>query len=160
MNKQYELCPVCTEIAKTKFAMKRDPSLHDRCEPRFPYGITASGDDGNKPGNVDDGEFTTRWAVNGSGQWLQLDQGSEQTVSGVDIAWYKGGQRKSNYAISASLDGTTFADVATGQSSGLGDRKERIGFAPVKARYVRVTVNGNTLSSWASFTEASACIIE
>ncbi|MGE0545876.1 MAG: M64 family metallopeptidase [Kofleriaceae bacterium] len=158
-DSSYPMCPVCQRLTETKFAMKRDPNLMGMCQPVAPAAITASGDDGNKPKNVADGKITTRWSSNGRGQWLQLDMSFERTISAIDLAWYKGRQRKSNYVISVSLDGSTFAEVAAGQSSGAGEYKERVGFAPIKARYVRITVNGNTDNSWASINEAAACVI-
>ncbi|MGE0869191.1 MAG: M64 family metallopeptidase [Kofleriaceae bacterium] len=152
-------CPVCTRIAETKFKMKRDPNLMGQCAPTPAVAFTASADDGNKPVNVADGKITTRWSSNGIGQWLQLDLGGNRTISAIDLAWYKGKQRKSNYVVSTSVDGVTFADVAAGQSNGVTEYKERVGFSPIEARYVRVTVNGNTANSWASITEAAVCAL-
>ncbi|MGE0545878.1 MAG: M64 family metallopeptidase [Kofleriaceae bacterium] len=154
-----EFCPVCKRIAEQTFAMKRDPTLVARCMPR-PSIIVASADDGNKPTNVADGKITTRWASNGSGQWIQFESLSERTLAGIDIAWNKGNLRKSNYVISVSSDGTNYAVVAAGKSSGTTEYKERIAFSPIKARYLRVTVNGNSVNSWASINEAAACVIE
>ncbi|MGE0545880.1 MAG: M64 family metallopeptidase [Kofleriaceae bacterium] len=152
-------CPVCRRVGELKFAMKRDPNVQGYCEPSGSSAITASGDDGNKPTNVKDGKVNTRWSSNGVGQWIQFDQGVERKLAAIDIAWYKGKQRKSNYVVSVSLDGTNFTDVATGTSSGTSDYKERIAFAPIQGRYIRVTVNGNSDNSWASISEAAACVI-
>ncbi|MGE3544011.1 MAG: discoidin domain-containing protein, partial [Kofleriaceae bacterium] len=152
-------CPVCKRIGELKFAMMRDPNLQGLCEPSGSSVITASGDDGNKPTNVRDGKVNTRWSSNGVGQWIQFDQGVERKLAGFDIAWYKGKQRKSNYVVSVSLDGTNFSVVASGTSSGTSDYKERIAFPPIQGRYIRVTVNGNSDNSWASISEAAACVI-
>ncbi|MGE0550332.1 MAG: M64 family metallopeptidase [Kofleriaceae bacterium] len=151
-------CPVCARIVNTTFAARRDPSLGGQmCTLQRPFAATASGDDGNKPNNALDSKLDTRWSSNGNGQWLQLDLGGSRKISAVDVAWYKGTQRASNYVISVSTDGTMFSDVANGKSSGRTNYNERIAFAPVQAKYVRITVNGNSVNSWASITEAKVC---
>src|SRR5689334_5216776 len=47
--------------------------------------VSASGDDGNVPSNVSDGNFQTRWSQYGKGSYVTLDLGSVQTLSGAKI---------------------------------------------------------------------------
>jgi len=116
-------------------------------------GVTASGNDGNVPSNVLDNNLNTRWSNLGVGSWIQADLGSILTVCRVDIAWYLGNQRNSNFVIEASTDGTTFTNVFSGTSSGTTLNPETYTFSSISARYVKVTVNGNTQNNFASITE-------
>lgn len=115
--------------------------------------VRASGDDGNVPQNVLDGNLSTRWSGFGEGTWIEADLGQARTVDTVQVAWYVGNQRSSSYAIAVSQDGVTFTQVRSGLSSGTTLDLEPYAFAAVPARYVRVTVYGNTQNDWASITE-------
>ncbi len=118
---------------------------------------TASGDDGtNGPAKALDGSLSTRWSSLGVGQFITGDLGRTGTVSGVRVAWYRGNVRTSNYVISVSLDGSSYEQVASGRSSGTTLNLETYSFAAVSARYVRLTVNGNSENNWASVTEYAA----
>ena len=117
---------------------------------------TASGNDGNVPGNAVDGNLSTRWSSNGVGQWIRGDLGAVKSLTALDIAWYQGASRASKFVIATSADGTTFTQVFSGTSSGKTASFERYTFAAVNARYVRVTVNGNTSNTWASISEVAA----
>src|SRR6266571_4208342 len=117
-------------------------------------GVTASGNDGDVPANVLDNNFNTRWSNLGIGSWIQADLGSNMNICSVDIAWYLGNQRQNNFVISVSNDGTTFTNVFTGKSSGTTLSFETYVLpGGTTGRYVRVTVNGNTVNNWASITE-------
>ena len=74
-------------------------------------------------------------------------------ICSVDIAWYLGNPRQNNFVISVSSDGTTFNNIFTGKSSGNTLSPENYDFTDVNARYVKITVNGNTQNQWASITE-------
>jgi hypothetical protein len=118
--------------------------------------ISASGNDGNVPSNVLDNNFGTRWSNQGVGSWIRADLGSSNHVCSVSLAWYKGNERKYNYIISTSSDGVTFSNKLNGQSSGKTLDTETYTIPSTNARYVKVTVNGNTdpnLGNWASITE-------
>jgi len=115
--------------------------------------VTASGNDGNLPDNTIDNNFSTRWSCLGKGSWIMYDLGSKQNITEIDIAWYSGDKRASNYVIAFSNDASTWLQAARGTSSGKTTALEKY---PVsgEARYVRITVNGNTVNDWASITEA------
>jgi hypothetical protein len=120
-------------------------------------GITAfkasPNDAGNVPANTIDNNINTRWSSFGIGSFIQTDLGLVQTICSVDIGWYNGDTRQNNFAISVSADGTTFTDVFTGKSSGTITQIENYDFQDIDARYVKITVNGNTQNNWASITE-------
>ena len=74
----------------------------------------------------------------------------------MDIAWYDGDRRSNAFVIATSLDGVSFSTAFSGNSSGATNELERYSFAKRRARFVRVTVNGNTRNRWASITELVA----
>lgn len=119
---------------------------------RLPITVSASGDDGNVANNVLDRNYATRWSSYGVGQFLTADLGTPKALCAVQIAWYQGDLRTNDFVISASSDGSAFTPIYSGKSSG---RTTRLEAYPVSAttRYVRVTVDGNSLNSWASITE-------
>jgi F5/8 type C domain len=115
--------------------------------------VAASGNDGNIPQNVLDNNLNTRWSSQGVGQFITADMGSNQKICSVDIAWYKGNNRAYNFVISTSTDGITFTPKLTSASSGSTVVSEKYTIESTIARYVRVTVNGNSANKWASITE-------
>lgn len=115
--------------------------------------VTADDDDGNVPENVIDGDLATRWSSFGKGSWIQLEASDMKKICDVEVAWYKGDQRSSTFTISVSSDGSIFTDVYFGESSGTTLYSETYDFDDVDAKYVRLTVFGNTLNDWASITE-------
>src|SRR2546427_5622188 len=129
------------------------PPPANNCQNSTIAAVTAIGNDTNIPANAIDGNLATRWSNLGVGSWIKLDLGSQQTGCSTDIAWYLGNQRSNNFVISTSTDGNTFANVYTGTSSGTTASFENYNFADVTARYVMITVNGNTGNNWASISE-------
>jgi hypothetical protein len=124
------------------------------CTTNLPIsGLTASGNDGNVPSNVLDNNLDTRWSSSGVGQWIRADLSSTQNICSVDIAWYKGNERQYHFVIATSTDGSTFTNKFSGDSSGNTLNSEKYTIPATNARYVRVTVNGNTANTWASITE-------
>ena len=120
------------------------------CTTNLPIsGVTASGNDGNVPSNVLDNNLNTRWSSFGVGQLIPADLGSTQNICSVDIAWHKGNERIYNFVIATSTDGTTFTNKLTSTSSGTTLNSEKYTIPATDARYVRVTVNGNTANNWA-----------
>ncbi|MGH9984857.1 MAG: discoidin domain-containing protein, partial [Nitrososphaeraceae archaeon] len=116
--------------------------------------ISASGNDGNLPSNTIDNNISTRWSDNGVGSWIQLDLGSKKNLCSVDIAWYRGNARENNFVILVSDDGISFTNKFSSRSSGSTTSLEKYTLpAGTEARYVRITVNGNTENNWASITE-------
>ena len=73
----------------------------------------------------------------------------------MDISWYRGNIRQNSFEISASNDGVNFAKVFIGKSSGKTLSPERYDFPKIDARYLKITINGNTENKWASVTEVS-----
>jgi hypothetical protein len=117
-------------------------------------GVTANGNDaGSPPSNVLDNSLSTKWSNPGLGSWIRADLGVTKNICSVDIAWYKGNERRYNFVIATSTDGTTFTTKLTSSSSGTTLNSEKYIIGSTNARYVRVTVNGNTANSYAHITE-------
>ena len=117
-------------------------------------GVIANGNEvGSPPSNVIDNNRSTKWTSPGVGSWIRADLGTAKSICSVDIAWWKGDERRYNFVIATSTDGTTFTTKFTGTSSGTTLNSERYFFSPTNARYVKVTVNGNTANNYAHITE-------
>ena len=118
-----------------------------------------SGSQTSFPGpNVLDDNLDTRWSNNGVGSWIQLDLGTSNKICDINIAWYKANERQNNFVISTSTDGIKFSNVFSSKSSDSTLGLEKYNIADTNARFVRITVNGNTQNSWASITEVSVKI--
>ena len=127
-----------------------------QCSTNVPIGaVTASGNDGNVPSNVLDNNLNTRWSSLGVGQFITADLGSTKNICSVDIAWYKGNERQNNFVISTSKDGTTFTKALEKKSSGTTLNLEKYVLSNPSARYIKITVNGNTQNDYASITEVN-----
>ena len=130
-----------------------DVSAATTCGALTVTGVTASGNDGNLPANVLDNNLGTRWSNLGKGSWIQADLGATKTVCSIAIAWYEGDTRANAFTVGLSNDGATFTSAFSGTSNGTSTALQTYTFTPANGRYVRVTVNGNTLNDWASITE-------
>ena len=74
-------------------------------------------------------------------------------IFSVDIAWYNGFAHQYHFVITTSTDGITFTNVFSGDSSGPTASFEKYIIPSTDARYVRVTINGNTQNNAASINE-------
>lgn len=107
------------------------------------------------PSHAIDNNINTSWSSLGVGSWIQLDLGTIKNICSVDIAWYKGNERQNNFVISASNDGISFSRLFSNQSTGTTQSSEKYNVSDTNARYIRVTVNGNTQDSYATISEIS-----
>jgi manganese oxidase len=130
--------------------------------------FSAIGDDGDDAilQNAFDNNLKTRWSHNSAGSWIVIDLGSNKAICFVNIAWYMGNERSYDFMISLSEDGINFKNVHAGTSTGNANFPERYSVmdnnrsseTAITARYVRITVNGNTESDtdqnqWVAITE-------
>jgi hypothetical protein len=107
----------------------------------------------NPPRNAIDNDMSSRWSGNGEGAWIRTELEQREEICRVDIAWYKGNTRTNNFVIAVSNDGSSWKNVYSGKSSGTTSSEERYSFSDIEARYVRITVNGNSDNNWASISE-------
>ncbi len=141
-------------------------ALAAACDDNGPLMIVSAVDDGlydaeYGPHLVIDGVVApeSRWSNEsvGSAKALTLDLGAEQTLKGLEVAWYKGNERRTEFSVEASVDGETYAVIVpTRMSNGETLDQETYEFEAVSARYVRILGTGNTSNGWNSITEVSA----
>ena len=116
-------------------------------------GVKASSDDGNVPENTMDDNLSTRWSAYGMGSWITVELSKSVPVQNVSIAWYNGANRVNDFVVATSEDGTTFANVYSGKSSGMSTQFEGYDTNDKTAKHVKITVTGNSQNNWASITE-------
>ncbi|XXF74958.1 discoidin domain-containing protein [Myxococcaceae bacterium GXIMD 01537] len=127
------------------------------CSPLASAKATAIGDDGNPASNTQDGDPATRWSYFGKGAWLRMDLGATKTVTGASVAWHRGNERQNHFTVESSVDGVTFTQGFAADSALTSEARTYRFPSSRTARYVRVTVNGNTVNDWNSISEARAC---
>jgi len=117
-------------------------------------GVTASSDDGNVPENTLDNNLGTRWSALGDGQWIQYDLGGQKVVDSVDIAFYKGDQRRTTVDIQISNNASSWQTLWSGKQPQSTLNLQRFDVTDSAARYVRIVGRGNDAGSmWNSITE-------
>lgn len=87
--------------------------------------------------------------------WINLDLGSQKSICSVDIAWADGNSRQYSFVISASTDGSTFANVFSGKSKGTTISPEKYSFAEAQARFVKITITQSHAGSSRSIAQIS-----
>jgi hypothetical protein len=127
--------------------------------------IVSATDDGayeetHGPENTIDGNMDpdSRWSneSEGGAKTLLLDLGAEQSVKSLQIAWYKGDSRKSNFTVSASPNGKFYQTIVKErQSMGASLDFETYEFNKKTARYVQIISNGNEANNWNSIVEVA-----
>lgn len=117
--------------------------------------VTASSDDGHIPKNTIDGDFSdaSRWSAEGQGEWIQYQLLNPQDLNGVNIAFYRGDERKSHFEIWLGNSADTLNRVFAGSSNGTTAGFQHFAFTSQKARYVRIVGLGNSVNDWNSITE-------
>lgn len=114
--------------------------------------VTASGSkEGFSYSYAIDNNSNTRWANKGIGSWLQLDLGKGQNICSIDLTWYNGTTRVYNFVLATSTNGNTFTDVLNNKNVKT-QSVEKI-TPNSTARYIRLTVNGNNESDYASLSD-------
>ncbi len=89
-------------------------------------------------------------AVFGLPQWLRVDLGSVASISQVVTHFYDGSTRTYTYYVDVSVDGSLWTPVVS-EKIGVGVVTDT--FSPEDARFVRITVTGNTANTAAHIEE-------
>ena len=103
--------------------------------------------------NAIDDDIQTRWSAEGDGQWLQLELESIKQLQSLNILFHKGDVRMAYFDIDVSLDGSEWATVFDGESSGATTDYEIFDIPDTPARYVRFIGLGNSMNQWNSVSE-------
>ena len=147
-------------IAEIGVQVSSSDQSQNQCVDSYTQNVKTSGSQVGFPGsNVLDDNLNTRWSNNGVGSWIQLDLGTSKNICSISIAWYKGNERQNNFVISASNDGVKFSNILSSKSSGSTLSPEKYNLDDTNARYLRITVNGNTQNTYASITEISIQVV-
>lgn len=136
------------------------------CDGDGPLTIISAIDDGlfeetHGPDKIIDGdlEADSRWSnqSQGSPKSVVLDLGAQQMLKSLNIAWYKGDSRKSEFTVEVSTDNKSFQNIIpTRQSGGTTSDLEPYDFDDVKAQFVKIIGNGNESNDWNSIVEIVA----
>jgi hypothetical protein len=124
------------------------------CTPLVITTVKASGNQADfPPQNVMDNNVTTRWANHDPKSSITLDLGKEAKLCSINVSWYKGNERTTDFTVSASNDSNSFTDVLTHTSTGSTLDFEGYNMPDIVSRYVRITVTGASESDWISISE-------
>ena len=106
------------------------------------------------PENTLDGDFSTRWAAHGEGEWIQYTFSDVATLASIGIAWIRGDRLTANFDVSVSLDAENWTVVIEdGVSTGTTLSHEYYNFTPSSAKYIRVTGQGTSRNAWNRISE-------
>lgn len=114
--------------------------------------VTAKGSDGNIPINTIDGNYGTRWSLEGVNCWIQFELETLTEVGYIGIAFYNGDARTTTFRLEVSENGVDFTEVF------YGDSEMQLDMAPYSlqnkmAKYVRFVGFGNSANAWNSISE-------
>ena len=114
-------------------------------------GKVAASSNADRAGQAVDGDLFTSWNGDKQGeQWLAVDLGSEQTVGGVVVAWWKAYAKA--FQIQVSSDGRQWKNLfRTDKKSNFHGDSDVIRFDPVKARHVRLVCT-QPGTNWGGYT--------
>lgn len=102
-----------------------------------------------------DGDMNTRWSVSRIGESVVYDLGETTWLSAMEIAFYRGTERRTFFDLAVSADSTHWTVVYPGgESSGQSDDFERFEFPAIQGQYLKLIAKGNSANStWASIYE-------
>ena len=138
----------------------------DACDSPRQLTVISATDEGlyeetHGPENTIDGNMDgdSRWSSESQGgaRTLLLDLGAEQVLTSLGIAFFKGDERKTRFAVETSIDGETYEMVIPEQQSGgaTGDF-ETFALEGSAAQFIRLTGYGNESNNWNSIVEIAA----
>jgi arylsulfatase A-like enzyme len=111
--------------------------------------------------NTVDGDYGTWWEAIGEGEWIQFEFSYVMKIDGVNLAFKKGGDRKTYFDILVSEDGENWTKVIeNGEGSGESTSLESFTFPAVNAKYVRIVGYGNSDNRQNHYTEITFSIVE
>ena len=113
--------------------------------------LAKSAGGGNTESLSNDGDLTTRWFSRiADNQWWEVDLGSVQNISKIDIKWE--GAYATTYSLQVSSDDVNFTNVFS-TTTGVGGNVSH-SFTAKDARYVKIVLSKGINPAWAfSFWE-------
>lgn len=116
------------------------------------YVTASASQEPNLPENAVDGNLSTRWSAEGV-QWIKFDLCVVHIITAMEMAFYYGDIRTSNFKIETSIDDIKWKEIFDGSSSGTSAGLESVDIKESYGRYVRITGSGNSSNAWNSYTE-------
>ncbi len=110
------------------------------------YEVSQQLQDENPAQSMFDGNFLTRWTSLNEGEYVTVDLGEEKEITAVAMGFWQSLKRSYNYIIEISTDGVNYKTVAAGSSPLEAEGYHIYDITPEKARYLRVTGNGNSVN--------------
>lgn len=115
---------------------------------------SSSPDDGSNPASQSiDGNLSTRYSSPGVGAQITYDLGQSFDVQDLDVAWYRGDERRVAFRVRTSENLSTWTDVFLGESSGTTTNYEKFNCINNVGRYVRLVFEGGSQTEWFSISE-------
>jgi hypothetical protein len=130
----------------------------EQCNNNLPVSsVTSSGNQPTYlPAKAIDNDLNTKWwSTLIVDPFITLDLGAPKSICGADIAWSDENLHPYKFNISVSTDGTSFAKVFNGTSSGTASSPEKYSIPPTQGRYVKITITESTPGSTRSIAEIS-----
>lgn len=115
--------------------------------------VDDSSNDGNVADNVIDSDPLSRWSSNGEGEYITLELCESAHVNTIEIAWYKGDIRSTQFSVQGSADNVNWEVLYTGNSSGITSELEAYTLDGPETKYLRITGYGNTSNTWNSISQ-------
>ncbi|MDF2922432.1 MAG: hypothetical protein K0R57_1346 [Paenibacillaceae bacterium] len=100
-----------------------------------------------------DEDLLSYWAAEGEGQYLQYELEEVSELGQVAIAHHQGQVRRALFKIEGSLDGASWTELFSGQSSGASSELEYYPVQEMQVKYIRITGYGNSVNKWNSYRE-------
>lgn len=94
------------------------------------------------------------WRAEGDGQWIEYTLNGTPTLSGIQLAFFKGDSRQYRFEVQVSQTGGESdwrTVLPSRQSSGKSAGLEAHAFAPVAVRHLRIIGHGNTNAEFAQW---------
>lgn len=107
---------------------------------------------GTYDGVIND-ETKNRWSANGTGNWVAYDLGEVKNIHSVAIAGYKALSREYKFEIAVSDDGSNYKTVIAEAQTTLESDRNVFKLGDVSARYVKITGNYSSNSTWVGISE-------
>ena len=119
--------------------------------------VTASSeqaDQNNLRAMATDGNRGTRWCASGGGfpQWLEVDLGEPQSITGANILWEADGATYV-YQIQGSGDAKNYRTLFDSTPSGVRGGEANHPFDAEDIRYLKINITAASPGSWASIRE-------
>ena len=112
----------------------------------------SSYDQGHPPADAIDGNRDSYWSSSNYGASIRADLGSPKTVCSISIVWHEGDSKQYRFAIGLSNNGQRFTTAGIFVSSDTA-QAQTYDIPDISARYVRITVYGNTIDTSAGIAE-------